>query len=76
MWWNLWSILIFFKLTKNHDFSEILWKISNLFEIPGQISILDIFYRKISMFVKIFETVDFGKNFDKNTDFGQNFRKC
>ena len=27
------------------------------------------------MFVKIFETVDFGQNFEKNIDFGQNFRK-
>ena len=27
------------------------------------------------MFVKIFETVDFGKKFEKKIDFGQNFRK-
>ena len=27
------------------------------------------------MFFKIFETVDFGQNFEKNIDFGQNFRK-
>ena len=52
----------FFKLTKNHDFSEISWKLSNLFEIPAKISTLAIFF-KISMFVKIFETVDFGQNF-------------
>ena len=40
---NLVKIMVnpdFFKLTENHDFSEILWKISNLFEIPWKISTL------------------------------------
>ena len=34
----------------------------------------EFFFRKISMFVKVFETVDLGKNFEQNIVFCEIFR--
>ena len=46
---NLVKIMVnldFFKLSKNQDFSEILWKISSLFEFPGKYRLWIIFVSK------------------------------
>ena len=64
--------LYLWKLTKNHDFSEILWKISNLFSILGKISTSEIKkkkYRCLSKYSKLLilvKKIDFGKFFRKS----------
>ena len=38
-----------------------------MLEIPGKFRLWDFFFQIISMFAKIFETVDFGQNPEKKT---------
>ena len=58
----------FFKLSKNHKFfSEFHEKSQVCSKFPENIDFGKFLFRKISMFLKVFEIVDFGQNFEKTS---------
>ena len=66
--------MILFLYRPKSRFSLNIMKNLNFARNLRKISTMEFFIRKILMLVKIFENVDFGRNFEKKIDFGKAFR--